>query len=348
MTKSHTFYFSTGSRYSYLAMSQLPRIEQRYGVTFDWVPVNGKRIRSLRGADPFLGPPLSGQYDWDYRERDAKAWADFYGVVYNEPEQIDFDVECLLRGIIAAAKQTDIRPYAWALAQAVFALQADLRSIEVTQQLVERIARECGLNVPRLVEDCHHPNTQLQLEENCREAVARGAFGTPTVFVGEEMFWGNDRLGLLEFRLSAAHAEDKPIAVVRLDHVVLKSPAPERLADFYCKAFGTRVERQIEDFLWQLRIGESLLDILRADSGVKGAEGMGGGEGPDSLKQSNMDHFAVTVNRFDPQRIAAHLKDLDVESEYVERIYGAEGYGPSVYFYDPDGNRVELKIARRR
>ena len=68
-----TYYFSTGSRYSYLSMSQVPGIERRYGVEFDWVPVNGKRIRNLRGVDPFQGPPQSGQYDWEYREQDAKA-----------------------------------------------------------------------------------------------------------------------------------------------------------------------------------------------------------------------------------------------------------------------------------
>ena len=77
-------------------MSQLPDIEQRFGVKFRWVPVNGKRIRSLRGADPFDGPPRSGQYDWTYRETDAAAWADYYGVDFREPENVEFDVELLL------------------------------------------------------------------------------------------------------------------------------------------------------------------------------------------------------------------------------------------------------------
>ena len=89
-----TYYFSTGSRYSFLSMSQIPQIERRYGVQFDWVPVNGKRIRALRGADPFQGAPQSGQYNWDYRERDAKAWAEYYGITFNEPEDVEFDVSC--------------------------------------------------------------------------------------------------------------------------------------------------------------------------------------------------------------------------------------------------------------
>ena len=328
-----TYYFSTGSRYSYLSMSQMPLIEQRHGVQFDWVPVNGKRIRSLRGADPFQGAPQSGQYDWAYREKDAKAWAEYYGVKFNEPPEVEFDVECLLRGVIAAGYQRDIRQYAWVLAQEVFARRAALSDSGTVQALVERVAGECDLDVARLVQDCQAHETQQQLEQNCEEAVVRGAFGTPSLFIGDELFWGNDRLRLLEFRLAQLDSAERQIAAVRLDHVVLRSPTPELLVDFYAQVFGTTVERQVKDFLWQLRIGDGLLDIIRTDSSQ---------DGP-----GNMDHFCVTVRDFDAQRISAHLAALGVDADLSDNIYGAEGFGPSVYFSDPQGNRVELKVARR-
>ena len=57
------FYFSPGSRYSYLALSQIPRLEATFDVRFEWIPVTGTTVGNLRGADPFQGPPLSGQYD---------------------------------------------------------------------------------------------------------------------------------------------------------------------------------------------------------------------------------------------------------------------------------------------
>lgn len=99
------YYFSPGSRYSYLSLTQLPRIERSTGVEFDWRPVNGKRIRSLRGRDPFDGSELSGQYNWGYRERDAKAWARYYEVPFVEPADVEFDVEMLARGVLAAQLQ---------------------------------------------------------------------------------------------------------------------------------------------------------------------------------------------------------------------------------------------------
>ncbi len=69
-TTNCVFYYSPGSRYSYLALSQVPDLEATLGVMFDWIPVVGARIRAIRGVDPFAGPPQSGQYDWDYRRHD--------------------------------------------------------------------------------------------------------------------------------------------------------------------------------------------------------------------------------------------------------------------------------------
>lgn len=326
MSEDLTYYFSTGSRYSYLSMSQMPRIEQRYGVKFRWVPVNGKRIRALRGADPFQGPPQSGQYDWDYREADARAWAAYYDIDFNEPEDVEFDVELLLRAVIAASRFGDVRPYAWALAREVFAMG----SWPLDQQVADKVARDLGLDLQAFAAACAEPALQAELESNCAEAVQRGAFGTPSLFVGDELFWGNDRLPLVCHRLGArqeppAHVFD----VVALDHVVLRSENPQALVAFYQQLLQVPVERTVGDFLWQLRVGESLLDIMRAQrSATVGA---------------NMDHFCLRVAPYEEDEILAYLKRSGVEGQVAGEIYGAQGMGPSIYFIDPDGNRVELK-----
>ncbi len=322
-----TFYFSTGSRYSYLATSQIPLLERRFGVSFRWVPVNGKRIRALRGADPFAGAPVSGQYDWDYRERDAKAWARFYGIDFIEPQDVEFDVECLLRGVIAADELGDIRAYAWALAQEVFAKSTWPLDAGVT----ERVAVDQGLD---LEEFRRAAGAAAQtLEANCAEAVARGAFGTPSIFVGDELFWGNDRLPLVAHRLADAEPQAR-FRVEALDHVVLRSAEPEALVEFYQRLLGVDVERTVGDFLWQLRVGNGLLDIIRAKQ-------------PDAQTadpgSANMDHFCLRISPYDAPSLEAELTGMGVEYELVGEIYGAQGYGPSLYLIDPEGNRVELK-----
>jgi catechol 2,3-dioxygenase-like lactoylglutathione lyase family enzyme len=56
-----------------------------------------------------------------------------------------------------------------------------------------------------------------------------------------------------------------------------------------------------------------------------------------------MDHFALSIANFDESAIRAHLDQFDVEANETQRLYGAGGYGPSIYLRDPDGNTVELK-----
>ena len=56
-----------------------------------------------------------------------------------------------------------------------------------------------------------------------------------------------------------------------------------------------------------------------------------------------MDHFCMRVDPFDADAIAAHVRRCGGEPEPVRELYGADGSGPSIYFRDPDGNKVEVK-----
>jgi len=118
--------------------------------------------------------------------------------------------------------------------------------------------------------------------------------------------------------------------VLGLDHVVLRVRDLAASIDFYKRVLGARVERQLQKpRIVQLRIGASLLDL------VPGRKGRGAG--------ANLDHFAVRVAPLDRGALARRLARYGIEPGAVAERYGAEGYGPSVYFADPDGNMVELK-----
>ncbi len=128
----------------------------------------------------------------------------------------------------------------------------------------------------------------------------------------------------------------EPIA---LDHVVLRVRDLAASLRFYCEVLGCREERRLEEEgLVQLRAGNALIDLVPVDSRL----GSQGGAAPD-IEGRNVDHFALRIEHFDAEPLAAALRAAGVEPGDVERRYGAEGFGPSMYIRDPDGNRVELK-----
>ena len=128
-------------------------------------------------------------------------------------------------------------------------------------------------------------------------------------------------------------------AILGLDHVVLRVHDIQRMVRFYCDVLGCSVERVQERFgLTQLRAGESLIDLVALD----GELGRRGGAGP-GKEGRNVDHFCLRIEPFDAAMLAAHLAAHGVSAEEARMRFGADGYGPSIYLTDPEGNTVELK-----
>ena len=123
-----------------------------------------------------------------------------------------------------------------------------------------------------------------------------------------------------------------------IDHVVIRANDPAAMARFYCEALGCAIEKEQPDIgLTQLRAGRSMIDLLavgacidRADSGTPGAG-------------RNMDHLCLRVEHYDAAQLSAHLAAHGARLGPEGRRYGADGYGQSLYLFDPEGNMVELK-----
>ncbi|HEV7822316.1 MAG TPA: VOC family protein [Burkholderiales bacterium] len=127
--------------------------------------------------------------------------------------------------------------------------------------------------------------------------------------------------------------------IVNLDHIVLRVKNPELITRFYCDVLGCTVERVNPKMgLTQLRAGASLIDLVD----VKGEIGREGGAAP-GVEGHNVDHLCLRVREFDAEKIGALLTSNGATPGEVRERYGADGYGPSLYFRDPEGNRVELK-----
>ncbi len=132
------------------------------------------------------------------------------------------------------------------------------------------------------------------------------------------------------------------IKISSIDHIVLRTAHTETMVRFYEDILHCQLERVLEDLgLFQLRAGNTLIDIVAADSPL----GKKGGE-PPTTQGNNMDHFCLRIESVDEQNLINYLHHHHVNYSPFENRYGAEGFGRSIYINDPDKNTIELKFEK--
>ena len=192
MGRTVEFFYGVASRYSYLAATRIAALEAETGCTVVWRPICSADLIVANGADPFDGGEVSGQYGWPYRRHDAENWAEFYGVPYLEPDFDDYDPRDLARACGAADRLGAVATFSHGLFHAVF-----VDGGRVDGARLAAIAEAAGLDGATFSEALADPTIDDEMAATVTDAHRRGAFGVPTFFVAEHMFWGNDRMVLL-------------------------------------------------------------------------------------------------------------------------------------------------------
>ena len=130
------------------------------------------------------------------------------------------------------------------------------------------------------------------------------------------------------------------LQIAGIDHIVLRTTKLEEMLDFYCRVLGCHIERELppETGLIQLRAGNALIDLVPVDSEL----GREGGGAP-TATENNVDHFCLQLEPVSENDIKSHLAQHGIEVGEFNELYGAEGFGKSVYIKDPEGNSVELR-----
>lgn len=190
-------YLGLGSRYSYLASTQLDRIAAATGAEIDWIPVTSEDLFA-DGRNPFRGEPVSRQYGSDYRKADAEAWAAYYDVPFREPRgRITFDPQLLVRAALAAGAGEVRVAMMKRLFQAVFV--DDRKKIDALDCV--SFAVDVGLDPRAYHRALGDPMVEAERFAIIARATARGVFGVPYFIVGTRAFFGNDRVTLLAHHL---------------------------------------------------------------------------------------------------------------------------------------------------
>jgi len=198
------FFFAIGSRYSYLASTQIAALERDTGARVDWRPITLPDLMKARGRTPFApdpvsGQPVSGQYDMTYRRIDAERWARHYGVPYRDANPRAIGVRAHALACLAARRQDALVPFAHRLFAAIYA-----EGLAPGPADCAAIAAMTGLDASAFARAMEDPAIAAEHDATVEDAFARGVFGVPTFVAGDAMFWGNDRLVLLRDHLLSA------------------------------------------------------------------------------------------------------------------------------------------------
>ncbi|MES2536011.1 MAG: 2-hydroxychromene-2-carboxylate isomerase [Pseudomonadota bacterium] len=182
------FWFEFGSNYSYLTAMRIEALTHSAGVELDWRPFLLGPIFRKFGWDssPFVLQPAKGKYMW----RDMAREAQKYRLPFTRPSVFPRAAVLPMR---VAVHATD-KPWIGAFCRNVMT-QNWVGDLEIDDEAnVARALMGLVQDPDSVIRAALSDANKLQLRNNTEEAHARGIFGAPTFFVGDEMFWGNDRL----------------------------------------------------------------------------------------------------------------------------------------------------------
>lgn len=197
MSKSVDFYFDFGSPAAYLAWTQLPKICADNGATLNYKPMLLGGVFQATGNRAPMTVPLKGSYLFD----DLGRFATRYGVVFRHNPHFPVNTITLMR--VASGLQMRADPRFDAYVKAMFeAMWVNTKNLGDAATVAEVLAA-AGLDAAELMALAAEPAVKDRLRSDTEAAVARGIFGAPTMFVGDTMYWGQDRLDFVREALSA-------------------------------------------------------------------------------------------------------------------------------------------------
>ncbi len=191
MSKCVEFFFDLSSPYSYLAATQIESVVAETGAQLAWRPFVLGAVFKATGNDMPARVPAKAKY----MLTDLERWAKRYGVPFRFSSHFPVNAIKAMRLAIVADRAGQGGLF---IRAAFFAMWADDRDL-ADEGVLRDLAAQFGLDLAA-IED---PAIKAALKENTDDAIRRGSFGAPSIFVGDQFFLGNDRL---DFVRAALHS----------------------------------------------------------------------------------------------------------------------------------------------
>jgi 2-hydroxychromene-2-carboxylate isomerase len=207
MARRITCYFTTVSPWAYIGHPLVRKIAREHDVAIDWKPVNLSEIFPQTGGLPLAKRPPARQR---YRMLELQRWREKRGLSFSlHPKNWPFDCALADRSVVAAV-QSGSNPAAYIgdVFKAVFEEERNCAD----EAVLGDILRRAGHDAQAILAAARAPETEAAYKANIAEALAAGVFGSPTYIREGELFWGQDRLELLDDALRSGRKPFSPDA----------------------------------------------------------------------------------------------------------------------------------------
>ena len=201
MARRVEFFFDCSSPWTYLAFHAIQPLAAELGAEIAWKPILVGGVFNAVNQTVYESRGKPNPLKASYMLKDLADWAKLYGLKIVFPPTV-FPVNSVkcMRGAFVALDEDKLVPYATAAFEAYW---SDDRDISREDALAD-IATKAGLERQRFFSAIETEACKARLRANTDELIKRGGFGSPTMYVGASMFFGNDRLPLVRAALEAA------------------------------------------------------------------------------------------------------------------------------------------------
>ncbi len=198
MPDSFEFLFDFGGPNSYLAHKALPDICARTGTEAVYVPILLGGLFKLTNNQAPLMRYADTPAKRDYEMLEFDRFVQAHALPFKMNPHFPINSLQLMRGAVAAQHLGCFMPYVDAVMSAMWEDRADMRDATVADAVLDK----AGLDSKALRALADEAAVKAELVANTESAANRGAFGVPTFFVGDDMFWGKERLAQVEAALT--------------------------------------------------------------------------------------------------------------------------------------------------
>ena len=194
------FFFDCSSPWTYLAFTRIHDVIARTKAHIVWKPILVGGVFNEVNKDVYERRANPDPRKSNYYRKDLADWARFTKIKIGSPPVFPVNSVKALRGALVALEDGCIGPYSARVFHAYFGEDRDISDDDVLRAIVGAV----GLDPTAYFAAIASPACKDRIRANTEECVRRGGFGSPTMFVGDDMYFGNDRLVLVEAALRRA------------------------------------------------------------------------------------------------------------------------------------------------